>query len=107
MLRGTSRYQYGQGFGNVLRGIVRFISRVAQFLKPVALKGVNLLVKAGNNAIKETARVNDVIKCTLKFTVGAVLGATVEQVSSKLIEMRDNPNDAPPPNPPIVVPAFV
>ena len=40
VFRGTSRYQYGQGLGDVLRDIVRFIPRVAQFLKPVAIKGV-------------------------------------------------------------------
>ena len=43
----------------------------------------------------------------LKPTIGAVLGATVDLVTSKLIEMRDNQNDAYPPNPPIVVPEFV
>ena len=43
VFRGTSRYQYGQGLGDVLRGIVQFIPRVAQFLKPVAMKGVQPL----------------------------------------------------------------
>ena len=46
---------------------------------------------------------NDVIKSTLNPTVGAVLKATVDQVASKLIEMRNNHNDAPPSNPPIVL----
>ena len=32
------------------------------------------------------------------------MGATVDQVASKLIEMRNNQNDAPPPNPPIMLP---
>ena len=36
--------------------------------------------------------------------VGAVLGATIDQVASKLIEMRNNQNDAPPSNPPIMLP---
>ena len=39
--------------------------------------------------------------------MGAVLGATVDQVASKLIQMRDNDNAAPPPNPPIVLPKIV
>ena len=107
MFRGTSIYLYGQGLGDVLRGIVRFIPRVAEFFKPVAIKGVQTLLKAGSEAINEGATVKDVIKSTLKPTVGAVLGATVDQVASKLIEMRDKQNDAPPPNPPIVVPEFV
>ena len=104
VFRGTSRYQYGQGLDNVLRGIVRFIPRVAQFFKPVAMKGVQTLLKAGSEAIKEGATVKDVIKFTLKPTVGEVLGATVDQVASKLIEMRNNQNDAPLPNPPIMLP---
>lgn len=104
VFRGTSRYQYGQGLGDVLRGIVRYIPRVTQFFKPVAMKGIQTLLKAGSEAIKEGATVKDVIKSTLKPTVGAVLGATVDQVASKLIEMRNNQNDAPPPNPPIMLP---
>ena len=104
VFRWTSRYQYGQGLGDVLPGIVRYISRVTQFLKPVAMKGIQTLLKAGSEAIKEGATVKDVIKSTLKFTVGAVLGATVDQVASKLIEMRNNQQDAPPPNPPIMLP---
>ena len=38
-----SKYQYGQGFGDVLRVIVRFIPRVTKFLKPVAMTGVQTL----------------------------------------------------------------
>ena len=104
VFRGTSRYQYGQGLGDVLRGIVRYIPRLTQFFKPVAMKGIQTLLKAGSEAIKEGATVKDVIKSTLKPTVGAVLGATVDQVASKLIEMRNNQNDVPPPNPPIMLP---
>ena len=104
--RGTSMHQYGRGLGDELRGIVRFILRVAQFFKPAAMKGVQTLVKAGSEAIKEGATVKDVIKSTLRTKVGAVLRATVDQVASKLIEMRDNKNDAPSPKPPIVVPEF-
>ena len=68
------------------------------------MKGVQTLLKAGSEAIKEGATVKDVIKSTLKPTVGAVLGVTVDQVGSKLIEMRNNQNDAPPPDPPIMLP---
>ena len=107
VFRGNFSYQYGQGFGDVLRGIVRFIPRVAQFFKPVALKSVQTLLKAGSEAIKEGATVKDLIKSTLKPTVGAVWGDTVDQVASKLIEMQNNQHDTPPPNPQIVVPQFV
>ena len=93
VFRGTSRYQYGQGLGDGLRGIVRYIPRVTQFLKPVAMKGIQTLLKAGSEAIKEGSTVKDVIKSMFKPTVGAVLGATVDQVASKLIEMRNNQNE--------------
>ena len=91
----------------MLRGILQFFFQVARFLKPVVIKGAQTLLKSGSEAIKEGATINDVIKSTLTPTVGAVLGATVDQVASKLIEMRDNNNAAPPPNSPIVVPKIV
>ena len=78
VFRGTSRYQYGQGLGDFLRGIVRYLPRVTQFLKPVTMKGIQTLLKSGSEAIKEGATVKDVIKSTLKPTIGAVLGATVD-----------------------------
>ena len=83
---------------------MRYIPRVTRFLKPVAIKGIQTLLKVSSEAIKEGATVKDVIKSTLKPTVSAVLSATVDQVASKLIEMRNNQNDAPPPNPPIMLP---
>ena len=83
---------------------LKFITKVARFLKQVVMKGAQTLLKAGSEAIKEGATVNDVIKSTLIPTVGAVSGATVDQVASKLIEMRNNQNHAPPSNPPIVLP---
>ena len=91
---GTFRYKYGQGIGDIFRTIVRYSPRVAQFLIPVAMKGIHSLLKAGSEAIKDGATVKDVIKFTLKPTVGAVLCATVDQVASNLIEMRNNQNDA-------------
>ena len=68
------------------------------------MKAFQTLLKAGSETIKEGATVKDVIKSTLKPTVSAVLGATVDQVASKLIEMRNNQNDAPPLNPLIMLP---
>ena len=78
-----------------------------RFFKPVAIKAAQTLLRAGSEAIKEGATVKDVIKSTVQPTVGAVLGATVNQVASKLIEMRDKHDAAPPSNPPIVVPKTV
>ena len=60
---GAQRYQYGQGIGDVLRGIWRFF-------RPVAVKGAQTLLKAGSEAIKEGPTVNEVLKSTLKPTMG-------------------------------------
>ena len=81
LFMGTSRYQYGQGLGDFLRGIVRLISRVAQFFKPVAIKKVQTLLNAVSESIKEGATVKDVSRSTLKPTVCAVCGATIDQVA--------------------------
>ena len=32
---GTSRYQYGQGLGDVLHGILKLISKVARFFQTI------------------------------------------------------------------------
>ena len=85
----------------MLHGILKFIPKVARFLKPVVIKGDQTLLKAGSEAIKEGAKVKDVVKSTLKPTVGTDLGATVDKVASKLIEMRNNQTDALPSNLPI------
>ena len=71
------------------------------------MKGAQTLLKAGSETIKEGATVKDVVKSLLKPTAGAVLRATVDQVASKLLEMRENYASAPPPNPSIVVPEIV
>ena len=88
----------------MLNGILKFILKVARFLKPVVMIGAQNLLKAGSETINEGTTVRDVIKSTFKPTVGAVLGATVDQVASKLIEMGNNENDAASSNPPIVLP---
>ena len=71
------------------------------------MKGVQTLLKAGSEAIKEGATVIEIIKSTLKPTVNAVLNARVDQVASNLIQMGDNHDAPPPPIPLIVVPEIV
>lgn len=90
MFSGASRYQYGQGLGDVLRGIWRFF-------RPVAVKGAQTLLKAGSEAIKEGADVKDVLRSTLRPTMGVVLGATAEQLANRLTDNK--PASAPPPGP--------
>ena len=55
-------------------------------------------MKAGSEAIKDGATVNEVLTSTLKPTIGAVLTATAEQVANHM--KRDKPTAAPPPGPP-------
>ena len=87
---GSHRYQYGQGVGDVLRGIWRFF-------RPVAIKGAQTLLKAGSEAIKDGATVKDVLKSTIKPTIGALLGATAEQMANRLSDEKSMA--APPPGP--------
>ena len=85
------RAQYGASWGDVLRGI----RRVA---KLVVLNGVQTLLKAGNEAIKDGAKVKEILSSTLKPALGAVLGATSEQVANRFT--FEKPTAAPPPSPP-------
>ena len=107
VFRRVSTYQYSQGVGDVLRGIFQFCPMMARFLKPVAIKGAQTFLKSGSKAIKEGVAFKDVIKSTLTPTVGAVIGARVDQVASKLIQMCDNHDAERPPNPPIVLTEIV
>ena len=102
MIRESLWYQYGRGVGDVLRGILRFIYTVARFLKPMAIQGTQTLLKSSSEAIKEGATINNVIKSTIQPTVNTVLNATVDHIASKLIQLRDNNDAAPQPNPLIV-----
>ena len=61
VFRDISRYQYGQGVGDVLFCILTFITTMALFLKPVAIKCAQTLLKFGSEAIKETATIINVI----------------------------------------------
>ena len=61
VFKGTSRYQYGHGLGDAFCGIVRHIPKVTKFLKPMAIKAIPTLLKAGSEAIKDGAPVKGVI----------------------------------------------
>ena len=64
-------------------------------------------LKFDSMAIKESATIKVVIKSSIKQTVGAVLGDTVDLVVSNFIKMRDNHDAARPPNPLFLVPDIV
>ena len=61
VFRDISKYQYSQGVGDVLFCILTFLTTVARFLKPVAIKCAQTLLKFGSEAIKETATIKNVI----------------------------------------------
>ena len=52
----TSRYQYGQELGDVLHGILKFIPKVARFLKPVVMKSAQTLLKLAAKRSKRVPR---------------------------------------------------
>jgi len=56
------RSQYGSGIGDIFRGILRFF-------KPIAMKGAQTLLKAGSEAIKDEASVEDVLTSAIKPTI--------------------------------------
>lgn len=84
--------QRGYGLGDVLRGVWRFF-------RPVAMKGAQTLLKAGGEALRDGATVQEVLTNTLKPTVGAVLASTAEQVTNRFL--IDKPTAAPGPAPAI------
>ena len=89
------RSQFGNGLGDVLRGVWRFF-------RPVAMKGAQTLLKAGGEALKDGASLQEVVSNTLKPTIGAVLASTAQQVTDKFLV--DKPTAAPGPAPSIGLP---
>ena len=50
------RYQYGQGLGDVLHGILQFIPKVARFFQQVVIICAQTLLKADSEAIMRVPR---------------------------------------------------
>ena len=90
VFQGTSRYQSGDGIGDVLKSVWRFFS-------PVAREGAKTLLKAGSDAMKEGASVKDIVQATLKPTLSAVVGATTQQIAKKILNDGSPPETAAPP----------
>jgi hypothetical protein len=81
VFRGSSRYQYGEGLGDVLRGFWRMF-------RPVLVRGAQTALKAGGEALTNTSSLKDVLRSTIKPTVGSLLGATAEQLSMHISDER-------------------
>jgi len=86
------RGQKGDGLGDILRGAWRFF-------RPVAMNGARTLLKAGGEALKDGATVQEVLTNTLKPAIGSVLATTAEQVTNRFL--IDKPTAAPGPAPAI------
>ena len=91
----TGGLQYGDGIGDVLRGIWNWF-------RPIVRQGAQTLLRTTGDALKEGATVQDVLKAAIRPTVSSVLGATAEQVATRLGD--DKPIAAPPPGPAPAIP---
>lgn len=97
------RSQFGQGFnfevykGQRGDGLGDIFNSVWRFFRPVAMTGAKTLLKAGGEALKDGATVQDVLSNTLKPALGAVMASTAEQVTNKFL--IDKPTAAPGPAP--------
>ena len=89
---GAPRYQYGQGFGDVVRGIFRSVF-------PVLVRAGKTLFKSSADALKEGGDVGSSFKSALKPTLRTVL-----KHGGKALEKVIQEQEAPPPAPPSEVP---
>jgi hypothetical protein len=92
VFRGAHRQQYGEGVGDVLRGIWRFF-------RPVLIKGGQTLAKTLGETLKPEANIKDVLKSAVKPTLAAMAGSTLDQAVTRLAEA--SAKSAPPPGPPV------
>ena len=91
VFRGTSRYQYGAGFGDVLRSIWRFVF-------PVAKHGLATLMKVGGEAYMQNGNAMGAIKSAIKPTVGSLIKSTGEEIERRMESASSS--TASPPEPP-------
>jgi len=66
VFQGSHRYQYGSGFGDVLRGIWKVFF-------PTVIRGASSFFNAGAGALKENKGVGDVLKAGNKPALGSML----------------------------------
>lgn len=89
---GAPRYQYGQGFGNVIRGIFRSVF-------PVLIRAGKTLFRSSADALKDGGDIGSSFKSALKPTLRTVL-----KHGGKALEKVIQEQEAPPPAPPSEVP---
>jgi len=90
VFRGAYRYQYGQGFGDVLRGIWRSFF-------PVVVRGAQSFFNAGATTLKKGGTVGEVLKSGIRPALGAVVKSAGKEIARRIAESP--PEAAPPPGP--------
>ena len=88
VFEGSSRYQYGSGFGDVLRGIWRVFF-------PTVVKGAASFLNAGSKALANNGSVGDVLKAGIKPAIGSMFKVAGREVA----RTNFGPEAAPPPGP--------
>lgn len=91
---GAPRYQYGQGFGDVLRGIFRTVM-------PVVVRAGKTLFKTSAAALKDGSSIQESFKSALKPTLRTVLKHGGRALGN-VIESQDELKAAPPVEPPLL-----
>ena len=88
VFEGTSRYQYGAGFGDVLRGIWRVFF-------PTVVKGAASFLNAGSKALDKNQSVGEVLRAGIKPAIGSMFKVAGREVA----RTNFGPEAAPPPGP--------
>ncbi len=89
VFRGAIRYQSGEGFGDVLRGLWRVFF-------PTVIRGASSFFNAGSSALKNSnGGMTDVLKAGLKPAIGSML----KSAGKEFVRTNFGPQAAPPPGP--------
>jgi hypothetical protein len=77
VFRGTTRYQYGSGVGNILGSIWRF-------MYPVILRGAASFIKHGGDAYLAQGNVKEALKAGIKPAIGTMIKSAGDELASRV-----------------------